>query len=154
MRLAPPNLSRRYTAVMAVKVLPAPVAMCTSARGLFCASDFSRPVTALIWQSRRLRSGSAGMLWPGGGAGCQAAPAIRPAFGREEVEDFARTRRGVGVVGEADDLARGFEQEAQRGVVFAPFEVGGGVALGLASVTVRFSPALSFLASITPTACG
>jgi hypothetical protein len=40
--------------------LPAPVAMCTRARGLFNASDFSNTVTALIWQSRRLRSGSAG----------------------------------------------------------------------------------------------
>jgi hypothetical protein len=64
MRLAPPNLSRRYTEVMAVKVLPAPVAMCTRARGLFSASDFSRPVTALIWQSRRFRSGSAGICFP------------------------------------------------------------------------------------------
>jgi hypothetical protein len=52
-------------------------------------------------------------------------------LGPEEVEDFARARRGVGVVGEADDLAGGLEQEAQRRVVLAPFEVGGGVTLGL-----------------------
>jgi hypothetical protein len=47
------------------------------------------------------------------------------------VKDFARAGRGVGVVGEANDLAGGLEQEAQRRVVFAPFEVGGGIALGL-----------------------
>jgi len=40
---------------------PAPVAMCTSARGLAIASDFSSPVTALIWQSRRFRAGSGGV---------------------------------------------------------------------------------------------
>jgi len=47
------------------------------------------------------------------------------------VEDLARARRGVGVVGEADDLAGGLEQKAQRRVVLAPFERGGGVARGL-----------------------
>ena len=52
-------------------------------------------------------------------------------FRLEEVEDFAGTRRGVKVVGKADDLAGGLEQETQGCVVLAPFEVGGGVALGL-----------------------
>ena len=33
--------------------------MCTKARGKFITKDFSRPVTALIWQPRRLRSGIA-----------------------------------------------------------------------------------------------
>jgi len=47
------------------------------------------------------------------------------------VEDLARTRHGIGVVSETDDLTRGFEQKAQWGVVLAPFEVGVGVALGL-----------------------
>ena len=47
------------------------------------------------------------------------------------MEDFARPRRRVRVVGEADDLARGLEQEAQGRVVLAPFEMGRGVALGL-----------------------
>ena len=53
-------------------------------------------------------------------------------LGLEEVEDFARARRGVGIVSEADDLAGGFEKKAERGVVLSPFQVGVGVALGLA----------------------
>ncbi len=48
-------------AVMAVKVLPAPVAMWISARGRAAASEVSRPVTARIWQSRRFSVGRAGM---------------------------------------------------------------------------------------------
>jgi hypothetical protein len=75
-------------------------------------------------------------------------------FRLEEMEDFARARRRVGVVGEADDLAGGLEQESAAGVLSLRHLRGGGVALGLAFVAVRFSPALSFLASITPTACG
>ena len=61
MRRAPPNFSSRYTDVMAVKVLPAPVAMCTSARGLLLASERSSPVTALTWQARRSCAGKGGM---------------------------------------------------------------------------------------------
>ena len=60
-RFAPPNFSSRYTDVIAVKVLPAPVAMWTSARGRFAASERSSPVTAAIWQSRSFASGSAGI---------------------------------------------------------------------------------------------
>jgi len=79
------------------------------------------------------------LLWQRGHVLCQAAaqgvglrePGCQR-FGPEEVEDFARTRRRVGVVGKADDLARGLEQEAQGRVVFAPLEVGSGVARGLA----------------------
>lgn len=46
---------------MAVKVLPAPVAMWTRARGRLAARDCSRPVTAAVWQSRRFSVGSGGM---------------------------------------------------------------------------------------------
>ena len=52
-------------------------------------------------------------------------------LGLEEVEDLAGSRGRVGAVGEADDLARGLEQEAQGGVTLAPLEPGGSVALGL-----------------------
>jgi hypothetical protein len=100
---------------------------------LFSASDFSSPVTALIWQSRRFSRAAPASARPSGGAGLSGcASQLGQRFRLEEMEDFARTRRGVGVVGEADDLAGGLEQEAQRRVVLAPFEAGGGVALGLA----------------------
>ena len=62
MRTAPAYFNSRYTAVMAVKVLPAPVAMWISARGLLDASERSRPWTAPTWQSRSLSTGSGGML--------------------------------------------------------------------------------------------
>ena len=69
-----------------------------------------------------------------GQAAAQGA-GLRLPFGQlgrlEEVEELARAGRGVGVVGEADDLAGGFEQEAQRRVALAPFELGRGVAAGL-----------------------
>ena len=38
---------------MAVKVLPAPVAICTSALGLFSEKERSNFVIARIWQSRK-----------------------------------------------------------------------------------------------------
>jgi len=44
-------------------ILPAPVAMWIRARGLLRAREFSSPVTALTWQSRRFCSGSAGMFF-------------------------------------------------------------------------------------------
>ena len=52
-------------------------------------------------------------------------------FGLEEMEYFAGARRGVAAVGDVDDLAGGLEQKRQRRFVFAPFERGVGVALGL-----------------------
>ncbi len=52
-------------------------------------------------------------------------------FWLEKMENFPRTWRGVGVVGEADDLAGSLNQKTQRGVVLAPFEGCGGIALGL-----------------------
>ena len=43
-----PYFKRRYTCVMAVTVLPAPVAICTSAFGLFSAKDLVRFSIAVI----------------------------------------------------------------------------------------------------------
>ena len=52
MRLILPNFSSRYAAVIAVKVLPAPVAICTSALGRFSAKEVSRFWIAVIWHLR------------------------------------------------------------------------------------------------------
>ena len=69
-------------------------------------------------------------LWQGGHVLSQAATQgfwlpypTRQCFGLEKVEYLAGARRGVAVVGETDDLAGRFKQEAKRGVVFPPFEV-------------------------------
>ena len=48
MRFILPNFSRRYAAVIAVKVLPAPVAICTSALGRLSAKEASRFWIAVI----------------------------------------------------------------------------------------------------------
>ena len=52
--------------------------------------------------------------------------------GAQKMEKLARARCRVAAIGEADDLAGGLEQKRQRRAVFAPFEGGAGVALGLA----------------------
>ena len=52
MRLILPNLSRRYAAGIAVKVLPVPVAICTSALGRFSAKEVSRFWIAVNWHVR------------------------------------------------------------------------------------------------------
>ena len=47
------------------------------------------------------------------------------------MKNFAGTRGRIAAIGEADDLAGGLKQKRQRGLVFAPFEGGIGVARGL-----------------------
>ncbi|MNN55951.1 hypothetical protein D3C81_1708570 [compost metagenome] len=56
----------------------------------------------------------------------------RKRFRLKEVEYFSRARRRIGVVCKTDNLAGGLKQKAQRCIVFAPFEAGGCVTLGLA----------------------
>ena len=48
------------------------------------------------------------------------------------MEQLARAWRRVAAIGKANHFARGFKQKRQRRAVFAPFEGGAGVALGLA----------------------
>ena len=56
-------------------------------------------------------------------------------LGTVKVEKFTGAGCGVLIVGEADELSRGFKEKTQGRVVCAPFEVGRGVALGLGFVS-------------------
>ena len=63
-------------------------------------------------------------------------------FGLEEVEQLAGARHRIGAVGEEDDLAGAFVEEAERRAAFAPLERGIGVALGLGFMGAEASAGL------------
>ena len=118
--------------VMAVKVLPEPVAIWTRARGLALARETSRLVMALTWQSRRPVGSSAGRFSQATAEGGACGEGLAEGFRAVEGEDLAGAGLGVALVGEAGEDACGLVEERERlAGILDPFQLRGGVVAGL-----------------------
>jgi hypothetical protein len=87
--------------------------------------DFSSPVTALIWQSRRLRSGSAGICSARRRRRVSGWPAIRPGCSGRKKWKISRERGAGSALSVKRMIWPVASNRKGSGVLSAPFEVGG-----------------------------